>query len=64
MRTNFGMPYVRLDEQNGHFGPFWVRLEFVIFVTFSCLASFLDRSPAVFGPFFAQTCAECLVLAI
>jgi hypothetical protein len=21
MRTNFGMPYVRLDEQKGHFGP-------------------------------------------
>ena len=29
----FGMPYVRLDEQNKHFGPLWVRLDFSTIVT-------------------------------
>ena len=25
---HFNIPYVRLDEQNGHFGPAWVCFEF------------------------------------
>jgi hypothetical protein len=35
MRKYFGMPYVRLDEQKGHFGPTWVCLDFATIVTFS-----------------------------
>ena len=49
---------MRLDEQKRHFGPAWVRLEFVTFVTLSCFASFLDRLPDVLGPFSAQTSAR------
>jgi hypothetical protein len=65
MRTNFGMPYVRLDEQKGHFGPLWVRLEFVLFVAFSSFASFFGSFAGRFRAVFRLNMRpKCLVWAI